>query len=113
MLRTLAGLTVFLSASDHWTTYLCLRAPVEGVRVTEANPLAAWLFESIGLVEGLLLDRALTLGALAFLLTTGLLPRRVKVGFLLTVVAGTGFAVLNNLGVLETIGLSPTGRVLG
>ena len=53
MLRLLALLTLMLSASDHWTTYLCLRRPVDGFDVTEANPLAAWLFDSVGLVEGL------------------------------------------------------------
>ena len=112
MLRVLAALTVMLSASDHWTTYLCLRGPVEGLRVIEANPLAAWLFEKMGLVEGLLFDSLLTVAALAFLLVTTRVPRQVKIAFLVTVVVGTGWAVLNNLGVLSQIGLSPTGRVL-
>ncbi len=112
MLRLLAALTVMLSASDHWTTYLCLRSPVEGLRVIEANPLAAWLFERMGLVEGLLFDSVLTLAALAFLLVTTRVPRPIKVAFLLLVVAGTGWAVFNNLGVLSQIGLSPTGRAL-
>ena len=44
MLALLAVLTLALTAADHWTTYLCLRAPVEGWQVTEANPLASWLF---------------------------------------------------------------------
>ena len=112
MMRLLAALTVMLSASDHWTTYLCLSRPVEGVRVTEANPLAAWLFDNMGLVEGLLFDSLLTLGALAFLLVTRRVPRPIKIAFLLTVVAGTGWAVFNNLGVLSQIGLSPIGRPL-
>ena len=88
MLRLLAALTLLLSASDHWTTYLCLRAPVEGL--SEANPMAAWLFEQIGLVEGLALDSVITVLGLIFLLHTALLPRWVKLGFLLVVVAGTG-----------------------
>ena len=36
-MRVLALLTVLVSAADHWTTYLCLRAPVAGWNVTEAN----------------------------------------------------------------------------
>ena len=106
MLRLLAVLTLFLSASDHWTTYLCLRTPVEGMVVSEANPLAAWLFHRIGLVEGLLLDSLITVAALLFVLQTRRLPRRIKLGFLCAVVAGTGYAVVNNLGVLTRLGLS-------
>ena len=98
--------TLLLSASDHWTTYLCLRRPVPGFDVTEANPLAAWLFAEVGLVEGLLIDSLLTLGALAFLLRTTRLPHVVKVAFLCVVVAGTGYAVVNNVGIIHRIGLS-------
>ena len=110
MLPLLALLTLLLSASDHWTTYLCLRNPVQGFNVTEANPLAAWLFASVGLVEGLLIDSVLTAGALLFLLTTTRLPYVVKVAFLITVIAGTGYAVVNNVGILLQIGISPMGR---
>ena len=85
MLRFLAALTLMLSASDHWTTYLCLRQPVAGFDVTEANPFAAWLFSSAGLVQGLLIDSVITLAALVFLLHTRRLSKRVKVGFLTTV----------------------------
>ena len=112
MLRLLALLTLMLSASDHWTTYLCLRAPVEGMIVSEANPLAAWLFDRVGLVEGLLLDSFITVLALLFVLQTHRLPRPIKLGFLLAVVGGTGYAVVNNLGVLSRIGLSATGVAL-
>ncbi len=112
MLRLLALITALLSASDHWTTYLCLRAPARGYQVWEANPIAAWLFENLGLVQGLLLDSVLTLAALALLLTTRRLPHPVKVVFLLAVVAGTGYAVVNNLGVLAAIGVTPLGRMV-
>lgn len=111
MLRALAALTLMLSASDHWTTYLCLRQPVPGFHVMEANPLAAWLFAQVGLVEGLLLDSVLTIGALLFLLNTRRLPHPVKVAFLAVVVAGTGYAVVNNYGILTELGLSATGRL--
>ena len=39
MLRALAGFTLLLTGVDHWTTYQCLRAPVAGWNVVEANPL--------------------------------------------------------------------------
>ena len=75
MLHLLAALALALSAADHWTTYLCLHSPVSGFEVTEANPLAAWLFQSVGLVEGLMIDSLLTIVALAFLITTRWMPR--------------------------------------
>ena len=61
MLRLLAGFTLLLTGADHWTTYLCLRMPVEGWEVIEANPLADWLFQVMGLVPGPAIDTAITL----------------------------------------------------
>ncbi len=75
MFYLLAALTLLLTAADHWTTYLCLRAPVDGWLVTEANPIAEWLFGSLGLVPGLIIDSVVTIFALAFLLTTPRLPK--------------------------------------
>jgi hypothetical protein len=109
MLALLAGMTVVLTAADHWTTYLCLREPVSGWQVTEANPLAEWLFASTGLFEGLLLDSAVSVVALAFLLTTELIPSVAKNLFLGLVVLGTAWAVVNNLQALSALGLSPWG----
>ena len=109
MLHLLAALTLLLSAVDHWTTYLCLRTPIRGFEVTEANPIAAWLFESVGLVEGLMIDTALTIGALAFLITTQRMPRAAKLAFLVAVIGWTGFAVANNLKAMHLVGLSPLG----
>ena len=74
----LAILTILVSAADHWTTYLCLRSPVAGWQVAEANPLAQWLFDSFGLVPGLLIDSGVTLWAIAFLLTTSQIPKLAK-----------------------------------
>jgi hypothetical protein len=109
MLHLLAALTLLLSAADHWTTYLCLRSPVSGFDITEANPFSAWLFESVGLVEGLMIDSLLTVAALAFLLTTRWMPRTAKVVFLVAVIGWTGFAVANNLNAIYLLGLSPGG----
>jgi hypothetical protein len=110
-LNQLAILTLLLSAADHWTTYLCLRQPVEGWMVTELNPIADWLFTTIGLVPGLLVDSAFTLAAVGFLLTTHRLARPVKGLFFAVIAAWTAFAVVNNLNALEALGLSPLGLV--
>ena len=47
----LGVLAVLLNLADNATTFLCLRVPVPGFEVTEANPAAAWLFAAIGLEE--------------------------------------------------------------
>lgn len=110
-MRLLALLTLLLSAADHWTTYLCLRAPVPGWIVTEANPLADWLFQTAGLVPGLLIDSVLTLGGVGFLLITRNVPVVAKRIFFAVVIAWTTVAVANNLEAIEALGLSPLGSV--
>jgi hypothetical protein len=109
LLHILALLTLLLTAADHWTTYLCLKAPVPGFEVSEANPIADWLFASLGLVPGILLDSVVTLAAMGFLVWTGLIPLAAKRIFLLVVIAFTGYAVLNNLQAIAWMGLSPLG----
>ena len=108
-MRTLATLTVLISAADHWTTYLCLRSPVPGWQVSEANPVADWLFHTLGLVPGLLLDSAVTIAAVGFLLTTTLIPRPLRAGFLAFVTLWTSLAVANNVRALQALGISPLG----
>ena len=61
--HALAIATLALSAIDHWTTYVCLRRPISGWRVTEANPISDWMFQTVGLVPGLLVDSLLTVAA--------------------------------------------------
>jgi hypothetical protein len=109
LLHILALLTLLLTAADHWTTYLCLKSPVPGFDVSEANPIADWLFQSFGLVPGILLDSAVTLLAIGFLVSTALIPRPAKRVFLMVVIGWTGFAVLNNLQAILSLGLSPLG----
>ena len=108
-MRFLVLLILLASAADHWTTYVCLRAPVVGWQVTEANPLADWLFHAIGLGPALLLDSAVTLLSLLFLLATRLLPIPVKQTFLSVVLFWTGVAVVNNWQAIQVMGLSATG----
>jgi len=105
MLHILVLVTLVLSAADHWTTWLCLRSPMAGWEVQELNPISDWLFQTIGLGSGLLLDSTVTVAALAFLVVTPRVPPAVKLGFLATVALATGYAVANNLGVMSKLGL--------
>ena len=109
MLHILALLTLLLTAADHWTTYLCLKSPVPGFDVSEANPVAGWLFQSLGLLPGILLDSVVTVAAIGFLVSTALIPRAAKRVFLMVVIGGTGYAVVNNLQAMIVMGLSPLG----
>jgi len=109
MLVVLILLTLLLSAADHWTTYLCLSTEIPGWQVTEANPLADWLFLRAGLVGGLLIDTAVTVVALGFLASTERLPHMLKVAFLTFAVFWTGLAVANNIEAARTMGLSLLG----
>jgi len=111
VLHLLAIAALLLSAADHWTTYLCLRSPVEGWLVSEANPIAQWLFDTLGLVPGLMVDSAVTVVAVAFLVTTPLLPRVVKGVFFAFVIGWTAYAVMNNLEAIRSLGLSPLGSL--
>jgi len=107
MLRLLTLTTILLTGADHWTTYLCLRAPIDGWLVSEANPIAEWLFRWVGLGAGLVIDSAITIAAVSFLAVTHLFDRTVKIGLLAIIVVSTGYAVLNNLGAISRMGLAP------
>ena len=110
-MRILVLLTLMLTAADHWTTFVCLRRPVAGWSVTEANPISDWLFATLGLVPGLLVDSAATLGAIAFLVTTDLVPKPAKGLIFAAVVTWTGYAVVNNVQAITALGLSPLGSI--
>lgn len=107
MLRLFAGSSLLLTGADHVTTWLCLRGPVAGWEVSEANPIADWLFQAAGLVPGLAIDSLVTVGAVAFLLFTAAVPNPIKVGFLGLITCSTGFAVANNLKAMSQMGLWP------
>lgn len=107
MLRLFALTTILLTCADHWTTYLCLHAPVDGWVVVEANPIAEWLFGWAGLDAGLLIDSAVTLGAVAFLATTDVFSHLMKTSLLAVIAVSTGYAVVNNLGAISRMGLAP------
>jgi hypothetical protein len=110
MLNLMAIIALLLTCADHWTTYLCLRSPISGWEVTEANPLADWLFQAAGLIPGLAIDTGITLLAIIFLVTTMLVSRHIKMLFLFVITASTGYAVVNNFQAIQSMGLWPLGQ---
>ncbi len=106
MLPAFAGLAFLLALLDHVTTWLCLRAPVPGWEIREANPLAAWLFGNVGLVEGLALDTLVTVLAVVLLARSQRMPPAAKLGLLGLLIATSAFAVANNVDVIQQIGLA-------
>jgi len=113
MVPFLACVALAVSLADHWSTWLCLHAPVPGWYVAEANPVAAWLFARVGLVPGLLLDSALTLVALTVLARARRVPEAAKLVLLAAVILWTGLAVQHNLESAYRLGLTPGGGYLG
>ena len=109
MLQLLASLALAFSLADHWTTYLCLRTHVAGWEVTEANPLAEWLFQHFGLATGLWIDTVVTALVLAFLVRTERVGRPAKLAALSVLIGTTAYAVANNLEAVRTLGLSLAG----
>jgi hypothetical protein len=105
MLRLLGVLALLFALMDHWTTWLCLRAPVPGWVVTEGNPLAAWLFGRVGLIEGLWLDSVVTLVAVVLVARTKRLGRALKLALLGLLVCTSAVAVANNFEVIRRIGV--------
>lgn len=109
MIWILAALTLGLSAADHWTTWVCLRRPVSGWDVVEANPISDWLFQTVGLVPGLMLDSVITVVAIGFVIATPRMPNSVKAICLAFISSWTAYAVVNNYNAIEALGLSPMG----
>ena len=105
MLRIFVITTILLTGADHWTTYLCLHTPIEGWDVVEANPIAEWLFEWVGLRNGLIIDSLVTLGAVIFLSTTNALGRTLKISSLAIITVATAYAVINNLTAISRMGI--------
>lgn len=105
-MKLLLGLLVVLfNLTDNTTTFLCLRAPTPGFEVIEANPFARWLFDSLGLVEGLLLETFITTGAVCFLVLSPRVPTRIRFSLLVLLTILPAWATVNNLSVMREIGL--------
>jgi hypothetical protein len=105
MLPVFAALAMLFALLDHMTTWLCLRAPIPGWEIREANPLAAWLFGRFGLVEGLALDTLVTLAVVLLVAQTRRVPRAARLALLGLLIATSAYAVANNFDVIQQIGL--------
>lgn len=101
----LGGLAFTLNLMDNATTFLCLRQPVANFELFEANPVASWIFGEMGLAQGLFLETAVTTLALGFLVVTSLVPDRAKLALLVLLVALPAWAVVNNLLVMDEVGI--------
>jgi hypothetical protein len=105
-MRGLLGLLVLLfNLTDNTTTFLCLRAPVNGFDVIEANPFARWLFDAVGLAQGLMIETVLTTAAVGFLVFSPRISPRVRMAVLVVLTVLPAWATLNNLQVMRAIGL--------
>ena len=102
----LGGLVLAFNLLDNATTYVCLDQPVPGYEVVEANPLARWLFDNLGLLEGLILETALTGAAVVFLVVSPALSSRLRIGILALLVALPALASWNNLQVIDELGIA-------
>jgi hypothetical protein len=99
----LGALVVLFNCLDNATTFLCLRQPIAGYEVFEANPVARLLFDSMGLIEGLLLEMVITLAAVGFLVWTRRIPMRLKLSLLVVLVVLPAWASINNLLVIRAV----------
>jgi hypothetical protein len=102
----LGALVLLFNVADNATTFMCLRKPVAGFDVVEANPIARWLFDSVGLVEGLAFEMAITTGAIIFLVLTRRVPLRAKIVLLVVLAVLPAWAAVNNLMVMRALGLT-------
>jgi hypothetical protein len=93
-----------LTAGDHYTTWLALHAPVPGWEVTEANPIARWLFGTFGLVGGLAVDSVLTFVA-GIWGYRARVAEETKIVVCLVICLTTGYAIWNNAQALYSTGI--------
>jgi hypothetical protein len=101
----LAGFAFLFNAADNLTTYLCLRSPVDGFEIYEANPLASWGFELVGLEAGLWIETVLCAAAILFLLYSPLFGIRSRIALLAVLAALPAGAAANNLMVMRELQL--------
>lgn len=106
MRMSLGMLVVVFNLLDNATTFLCLRAPIPGQDVIEANPFARWLFDSVGLVPGLTLETVITTAAVCFLVLSPRIPRPIRFGLLTVLAILPAWAAANNFQVMWDLGLA-------
>jgi hypothetical protein len=99
----LAALAFMFNAADNLTTYWCLSAPIDGFEIYEANPLAAWGFQLVGLELGLWIETVLCGAAILFLLYSPLFGFRARMALLAVLAALPAGAAANNLLVMREL----------
>lgn len=99
--KVLGALFLLAVVGDSLTTYLALTTPSATIMAYEANPLARYLFETLGLEETLVLDFFVSVAALSLVFCLRI-AYRWKVVILSFFVALTAAAVANNTWVLMT-----------
>ena len=102
-LKVLYILILISNFFDDLTTYLALTSkPAPGHVIVEANPIARVLFETIGLVPGLVFEFFLTVVLLYWVMKSTALPHKLKVGMFVAIFVITTWAVLNNTAILQS-----------
>ena len=101
----LGGLVLIFNLLDNATTFICLTAPAAGFEIFEANPVARWLFEVAGLMEGLIIETLITTAAVVFLVLTSRIASMPKLLLLFVLAALPAWAVANNLQVIHEVGI--------
>jgi hypothetical protein len=106
LLFVLALALYLLVVSDAITTYVCLAFDSPHFVVWETNPLSRWLFESVGLLSGLIISgtfKSLTILALCYGAHKNPRHRRKATIVVAVMVAWTGYAVHNNWSVYQVL----------
>lgn len=100
------GIFIALTLGDAYTTWACLHEPVSGWEVLEENPVAEWLFETLGLVPGLVVDSVLTLLVALWVARTKKLPIPLKVFYFALGITVTAWAVYHNYQGMVEMGIA-------
>jgi len=101
----LGGLVLLFNLLDNATTFLCLQAATPSFEVFEANPVARFIFDHMGLFEGLMIETAITTAAVGFLVWTDRIPSTFKLVLLGVLATLPAWAALNNLSVAQAVGI--------
>ncbi len=105
-LLTEVGVAVILAnVVDNVTTYMALTASTPGVRLFEANPLADWGFQRIGMVPFLVVEFLLTAAILVWLIRCKEIGNWTKLAILSCLLALAGGAAINNFLILIDTGI--------
>lgn len=99
----LGALVLVFNFLDNATTFACLSSPVPGFDVFEANPVARWLFDGVGLAPGLLIETLLTTAAVGFLVTTRRLSPRARAALLVVLALLPAWAAAHNFQVMQEL----------